>query len=178
VQRQRRLLTVPPVTDEHQQPVAGGSDRTEHIGFQGGLRADAAVAPVQPQRLVACVVCYLLLPALLQSAVPAACQQLVRTGALAVPFALWLTARLYFDDVFQPGLAHVVVLLGLLAVRALVLPWPLAAAGVATAVASPTTSTTGPPVPPPGPRTRSIAQVREHRLHGFGQHRRGGVVSR
>jgi AraC-like DNA-binding protein len=84
--------------------------------------------------LVACVVCYLALPALLQPAVPAALQQLARTGALAVPFALWLAARLYFDDVFQPGLAHVAVLLGLLAVRALVLPWPVAAAGIAMAV--------------------------------------------
>jgi AraC-like DNA-binding protein len=83
--------------------------------------------------LAACVVCYLALPALLQPAVPEAIRQLARAGALAVPFAFWLTARLYFDDAFQPSLLDGAVLLALLAVRALLVSWPLAAAGIAIA---------------------------------------------
>jgi AraC-like DNA-binding protein len=81
--------------------------------------------------LVACVVCYLALPALLGPAVPGPVQQLARTGALAVPFAFWLAARVFFDDAFLPGIGMVALLLGLLLLRALVLPWPLAAAGIA-----------------------------------------------
>src|SRR5262245_24580306 len=83
--------------------------------------------------LVACAVCYLALPALLQPAVPAPLQQLARTGAIAVPFAFWLAARLFFDDAFRPGLSSIAVLFGLLLLRGLVLPWPLAAAGLAMA---------------------------------------------
>lgn len=80
--------------------------------------------------LVACVVCYLALPALLQPAVPEAVRQAVGAGSLAVPFAFWLTARLYFDDSFQTRPIHVIALLGLLGVRALVLSWPWAAAAI------------------------------------------------
>jgi AraC-like DNA-binding protein len=84
--------------------------------------------------LVACVVCYLALPALLQPAVPEALRQLAGAGALAVPFAFWLTVRLYFDDSFQPKPVHGALLLGLLGARALVVPWPLAAAAIALVV--------------------------------------------
>jgi AraC-like DNA-binding protein len=84
--------------------------------------------------LVTCVVCYLALPALLQPAVPDPLRQLARAGALAVPFAFWLTARLYFDDSFQPRPVHGAALLALLGVRALVVPWPLAAAAIAMVV--------------------------------------------
>ena len=84
--------------------------------------------------LVACVVCYLALPALLQPVVPEVVQWAARVGALAVPFAFWLTARLYFDDSFQTRPIHVLSLLGLLGVRALVVSWPWAAAAVAMVV--------------------------------------------
>ena len=84
--------------------------------------------------LVGCVVCYLAMPALLQIAVPEALRQLARAGALAVPFAFWLAARLYFDDGFQPRPVHGALLLGLLTVRALVLPWPMAASGIAIVI--------------------------------------------
>jgi AraC-like DNA-binding protein len=84
--------------------------------------------------LIACAVCYLVLPALLQAPVPEPLRQAARAGALAVPFAFWLAARLYFDDAFQPKPQHAAVLLGLLAARALVLPWPLATAAVAIVV--------------------------------------------
>ena len=84
--------------------------------------------------LVACVVCYLALPALSPPAIPEVLRQLAGTGALAVPFAFWLTARLYFDDSFQTKPIHVACLLGLLGVRALVVAWPLAAAAIAMVV--------------------------------------------
>lgn len=42
--------------------------------------------------LAACVVCYLVLPVLMQAAAPELLRQLARTGALAVPLALWLAA--------------------------------------------------------------------------------------
>jgi AraC-like DNA-binding protein len=83
---------------------------------------------------VACVVCYLVLPVLLHEAVPAFLRHLARAGALSIPFAFWLTARLYFDDAFQPKPVHGVLFLGLLAARAAALPWKLAAAGIAMAV--------------------------------------------
>src|SRR5262245_6742500 len=81
--------------------------------------------------LAACVACYLILPALRDAGMPGALCRLVGAGALAVPFAFWLAARIYFDDGFELKAHHGVVLLGLLAVRAAVLPWPIAAAGVA-----------------------------------------------
>jgi AraC-like DNA-binding protein len=81
--------------------------------------------------LVACVLGYLALPALEHPVVPALVRQLASAAALAVPFAFWLTARLYFDDSFQPRPVHGALLLALLAVRALFLPWPLAASGIA-----------------------------------------------
>jgi AraC-like DNA-binding protein len=84
--------------------------------------------------LVACVVCYLALPVLLQPVVPEALRQLASVGALAFPFAFWLATRLYFDDSYQTKAVHVVFLLGLLGVRALVLPWPVAAAAIGMVV--------------------------------------------
>jgi len=84
--------------------------------------------------LVGCVVCYLALPVLMQSGVPEPVRQLARTGALAVPFAFWLAAHLFFDDTFQPKPLHGALLLGLLGARALVVPWPPAAAVIAMAV--------------------------------------------
>ena len=84
--------------------------------------------------LVACVVCYLALPALMETAVPDAVRRLALVGSLAVPFALWLTARLYFDDSFETKPLHAVVLLALLGLRALVVPWPLAAAAIGFAL--------------------------------------------
>jgi len=84
--------------------------------------------------LVACVVCYLAMPAMLQPVIPEALRQLARAGALAVPFAFWLVARLYFDDTYQTKSVHVAFLLGLLGVRALVVPWPLAAAAIGIVV--------------------------------------------
>lgn len=83
--------------------------------------------------LVACVVCYLALPVLTEPGVPAVLRWLGYAGSLAVPFALWLTARLYFDDSFQAKPAHVVALLALLGLRALVVSWPLAAAAIGIA---------------------------------------------
>jgi AraC-like DNA-binding protein len=84
--------------------------------------------------LVICVVCYLALPTLMEPSLPALVRQLAGAGALAVPFALWLTARLYFDDSFQTKPLHAAVLLALLGIRALVLPWPLAAAAIGIAL--------------------------------------------
>jgi AraC-like DNA-binding protein len=79
-------------------------------------------------------VCYLVLPVVMQPAIPGLLRQLARTGALAVPLAFWLAARLYFDDAFQPRTVHGAFLLGLLGVRALVAPWPLAVSAIAIAV--------------------------------------------
>jgi AraC-like DNA-binding protein len=62
---------------------------------------------------------------------PEAARDLARVGALAIPFAIWLTARLYFEDGFQPRPAHGMLLAALVAVRALVQPWPVAASGLA-----------------------------------------------
>jgi hypothetical protein len=73
-------------------------------------------------------------PTLMDPAVPALVRRLAQAGALAVPFALWLTARLYFDDSFQTKPLHAVVLLALLGIRALLLPWPLAAAAIGIAL--------------------------------------------
>jgi hypothetical protein len=83
--------------------------------------------------LAACVVCYLVLP-VLQPGAPELLRQLARTGALAVPLAFWLAARLYFDDAFQPQAVHGALLLGLLGARALVAPWPFAASAIGIAV--------------------------------------------
>jgi AraC-like DNA-binding protein len=84
--------------------------------------------------LVACVVCYLVLPVLMQPGAPGPLRHVARAGALAVPFAFWLAARLFFEDSFLPRPVHGLLLLGLLGARALVLPWPLAAAAIAIAV--------------------------------------------
>ena len=84
--------------------------------------------------LAAGVVCYLALPVLMQPAAPALLRLLARTGALAVPFAFWLAARLYFDDAFQPRAVHGALLLGLLGARALVARWPLAVSAIAIAM--------------------------------------------
>jgi AraC-like DNA-binding protein len=84
--------------------------------------------------LAACVVCYLVLPLVAQPVVPEAVRQLAQAGAFAVPFAFWLTARLYFDDAYRPTPAHGALLLALLGARALCLRWPLAVSGIAMAV--------------------------------------------
>lgn len=86
--------------------------------------------------LAICVVCYLVMPLLLQPGVPAVLRQVAGAGAVAVPFAFWFAARLYFDDDFQPTPVHGLVLLGCLAVRAAVVSSPLAmsALGVAAVV--------------------------------------------
>ena len=91
------------------------------------------VAPAS-SLFVACVVCYLVLPVLLHQAAPDPVRHLARAGALSIPFAFWLTARLYFDDGFQTKLLHGGLFLGLLAARAAALPWKLASAGIAMAV--------------------------------------------
>lgn len=52
--------------------------------------------------LAICVVCYLVMPLLLQPGVPAVLRQVAGAGAVAVPFAFRFAARLYFDDDFQP----------------------------------------------------------------------------
>jgi AraC-like DNA-binding protein len=83
--------------------------------------------------LIACVVGYLATPMLSHSAVPALVRVVAAAGALAVPFAFWVATRLFFDDAFQPRPVHGALVLGLLVVRALVLPWPLAASGIALA---------------------------------------------
>jgi AraC-like DNA-binding protein len=81
--------------------------------------------------LIACVMGYLALPVLALPAVPEPLRQLAGGAALAVPFAFWLAARLYFDDSFEPRPIHGALFLGLLALRASVLSWPLAASGIA-----------------------------------------------
>jgi AraC-like DNA-binding protein len=81
--------------------------------------------------LVACVVCYLALPILLDAGTPPPVFSLATTGALAVPFAFWLAARLFFDDAFEPRPLHGVLLLAALAARALVMPWAVASSVVA-----------------------------------------------
>jgi AraC-like DNA-binding protein len=81
--------------------------------------------------LVVCVVGYLALPALTHAGAPDAVRRMAGTAALAVPFAFWLAARVYFEDSFQPGMVHAALLLGLLAARAAVLSWPLATSGIA-----------------------------------------------
>lgn len=81
--------------------------------------------------LVACVVCYLALPILLDAGTPPPVFWLATTGALAVPFAFWLAARLFFDDAFEPRPLHGVLLLAALAARALVMPWAVASSVVA-----------------------------------------------
>src|SRR5690349_1623658 len=83
---------------------------------------------------MACVVGYLTLPLFMPPAVPGLARQLASAFALAVPFAFWLSARLYFDDAFQARAIDAFVLLGLLAVRASVLRWPLAASTIAMVV--------------------------------------------
>jgi AraC-like DNA-binding protein len=81
--------------------------------------------------LVACAVCYLALPILLRGGAPPPLPWVTRTGALAVPFAFWLAARLFFDDAFQPKPLHGILLLAAVVARDLVRPWPLAVSGVA-----------------------------------------------
>ena len=83
--------------------------------------------------LVACVVCYLILPFTLQQGVPVPLRQLVSTGALAVPLVFWLAARLYFEDDFQPKPIHGAALLGLLAARAAVWQWPVVVSAIGIA---------------------------------------------
>jgi AraC-like DNA-binding protein len=73
--------------------------------------------------LIACVVCYLVQPILYDGGLPEAMRWAIDLGALAVPFALWLAARMYFDDSFEAKPVHVAALVALLSVRALVLPW-------------------------------------------------------
>jgi AraC-like DNA-binding protein len=81
---------------------------------------------------VASVVCYLVLPLLQRHHAPAAARLLAVIGALAVPFAFWLTARLHFDDGFAPRPLPTVVLLGILvAARAAVAPWRYVSSAVA-----------------------------------------------
>jgi AraC-like DNA-binding protein len=81
--------------------------------------------------LVACVVCYLTLPLLVASGAPRLALLVARAGALAVPFAFWLAARLFFEDDFHATKAHVGLLLAALALRALVVPWRVVASAVA-----------------------------------------------
>lgn len=81
--------------------------------------------------LVACVVCYLAMPILLHGGAPALLLQLTAIGAIAVPFAFWLAARLFFDDAFHPRVRHGVLLIAAVVVRAVVLPWPWLASGIA-----------------------------------------------
>jgi AraC-like DNA-binding protein len=81
--------------------------------------------------LVACVVCYLALPLLVESGVLHPVKLLAQAGAVGVPFAFWFAARLFFDDDFKPNVLHGGLLLGALGLRALVLPWRLAASAVA-----------------------------------------------
>jgi AraC-like DNA-binding protein len=80
---------------------------------------------------VGCVVCYLALPALTAPAIPQAVRSVANVGALAIPFAFWVTTRLWFDDAFQLRPVQGVLLLAALATRILVLRWPVAASAIA-----------------------------------------------
>ena len=80
--------------------------------------------------LIACVVGYLTMPLLSNPSVPALVRGVASAGALAVPFAFWLATRLFFDDAFQPRPVHGALLLGLLVVRASVVPWPIAESAI------------------------------------------------
>jgi AraC-like DNA-binding protein len=84
--------------------------------------------------LIACVVCYLVYPFSQQPVVPESLRRAGELGSLALPFALWLAARLYFDDSFETKPLHVVALAALLGVRVLVLSWPWAVSAVAIVV--------------------------------------------
>src|SRR5258708_3450317 len=83
--------------------------------------------------LAACVVCYLALPLLLRPGAPLVLRPIAGAGAFAVPFAFWLAARLYFEDDFLPRPVHGLLLLGWLAARAAVVPWPLAVSAIGAA---------------------------------------------
>ena len=83
--------------------------------------------------LVACVVCYLIMPFLLQPGVPVVLRQIAGAGAFAVPFAFWLAARLYFEDDFQPAAVHGLLLVAWLGARAAVVSWPLAVSALGAA---------------------------------------------
>jgi AraC-like DNA-binding protein len=83
--------------------------------------------------LVACVVCYLIMPFLLQPGVPVVLRQIAGAGAFAVPFAFWLAARLYFEDDFQPTAVHGLLLVAWLGARAAVVSWPLAVSAIGAA---------------------------------------------
>jgi AraC-like DNA-binding protein len=80
--------------------------------------------------LIACVIGYLTMPVLSNPSVPALVRGVATAGALAVPFSFWLATRLFFDDAFEPRPVHGVLLLGLLVIRALVVPWPIAESGI------------------------------------------------
>lgn len=80
--------------------------------------------------LLACLASYLALPAL-TSMVPGAVRWALVAGAVAVPFAFWLTARIWFDDSYRIEPIGVLLLVGGLAVRMLLLDRPLAASGIA-----------------------------------------------
>src|SRR5262249_52448526 len=84
--------------------------------------------------LIACILCYLAYPFLQQAVVPEAVRFTGNLGSLALPFALWLAARVYLGVSFEPRPLHVAALAALLGVRALVLPWPWAASAVAIVV--------------------------------------------
>jgi AraC-like DNA-binding protein len=81
--------------------------------------------------LVACAVCYLVLPVLEAVHVPRLLLSMAQVGAIAVPFAFWLAARFLFDDEYRPTIRDAGLLLGALAVRIAVLPWRVAASAVA-----------------------------------------------
>jgi len=81
--------------------------------------------------LVACVTCYLALPILQAVGVPRLVLLVAQVGAIAVPFAFWLAARVLFEDEYRPTILHGGLLLGALAVRIAVLPWRMAASAVA-----------------------------------------------
>ena len=81
--------------------------------------------------LVACAACYLALPILVRGSAPYPVLWLAGAGAIAVPFAFWLAARLFFDDAFQPRALHGILLLAATVVRALALPWPPVSSGIA-----------------------------------------------
>jgi AraC-like DNA-binding protein len=84
--------------------------------------------------LIICTVCYLAQPILDRAVVPEAMRHAADLGGLALPFALWLAARLYFDDSFEPTPLHVAALAALLGIRSLVLSWPWASSAVAMVV--------------------------------------------
>ncbi len=84
--------------------------------------------------LVGCVVCYLTHALLGRAGIVGPVRWAVDLGAVAVPFALWLAARLYFEDAFEPGPLHFAALAALIGVRSLVVPWRWASSAIAIVV--------------------------------------------